>query len=125
MTVPELDLTAGALAIKRVSGVAGVRDDVVLSVLSGLVSSGTCKGSWAGLIAWWLCWRSSRLDSTYRKASVRTSLCPKSRLSALKVPTTRNFLLAYLKELSMKNGVYSIVIANLVAELFKILIYAN
>ena len=34
--VPKLDLTAGALAIKRVSGVAGVQDNVVLSVLSGL-----------------------------------------------------------------------------------------
>ena len=86
--VPELDLTAGALAIKRVSGVAGVPDDVVLSVLSGLVSSGTWKGSWAGLIAWWLWWRSSRLDSTYRKDSVRTSLWPKTGLSALRtVPT--------------------------------------
>jgi len=46
--VPELNLTAGALAIKRVSGVAGVQDDAFLSVLSGLVSSGTKKGSWAG-----------------------------------------------------------------------------
>ena len=53
--VPELDLTAGALAIKPVSGVAGDPDDVVLSVLSGLVCSETWKGSWAGLIAWWLC----------------------------------------------------------------------
>ena len=61
----ELDLAAGALAIKRVSGVAGVPDDVVLSVLSGLVCSGTWKGSCAGLIAWWLCWRSSRLVSTF------------------------------------------------------------
>ena len=79
--VPEVDLTAGALAIKRVSGVAGVPDDVVLSVLSGLVSSGIWKGSWAGLIAWWLCWRSSRLYSTYRKASVHTSCVP--RLASL------------------------------------------
>ena len=53
-------------------------------MLSGLVCSGTWKGSWAGLIDWWLCWRSSRLDSTSRKASVRKSLCPKTRLSALK-----------------------------------------
>ena len=82
--VSELDLTAGALAIKRVSGVAGVPDDVVLSVLSGLVSSGTWKGSWAGLIAWWLWWRSSRLDSIYRKAAVRTSMWPKTGVSALK-----------------------------------------
>ena len=36
------------------------------------------------LITWWLCWRSSRLDSTYRKDSIRTSLCPKTGLSALK-----------------------------------------
>ena len=48
--VPELDLTAGALAIKRVSGVAGVPDDVFLSVLSGLVCPGTWKGSLTGLI---------------------------------------------------------------------------
>ena len=81
---PELDLTPGALTIKWVSGVAGVPDVVVLSALSGLVCSRTWEGSWAGLIAWWLCWRSSRLDSTYRKASVRKSLCPKTRLSALK-----------------------------------------
>ena len=79
--VPELDLTAGALTIRPASGVAG--DDFVLSVLSGLVCSETWKGSWAGLIAWWLCWRSYRLDSTYQKASVRTSLCPKTALSAL------------------------------------------
>ena len=48
--VPKLVLTAGALAIKWLSGVAGVRDDVVLSVLSGLFFffSGTWKGSWAG-----------------------------------------------------------------------------
>ena len=80
----ELDLTPGALAIKRVSGVAGVPDVVVLSVLSGLVCSGTWKGTWAGLIDWWFCWRSSRLDSTYRNASVLKSMCPKTRLSALK-----------------------------------------
>ena len=42
----------------------------------------------------------------------------------LKVHMTRNFLLAYSKELS-KNGVYFIVIALLIAELFKILVYAN
>ena len=72
----ELDLAAGALTIKRVSGVAGVPDDVALPVLSGLDSSGTWKGAWAAFIAWWLCRRSSRLDSNYQKASIRTSLCP-------------------------------------------------
>ena len=80
----ELDLAAGALATKRVNGVAGVPDDVVLSILSGLDSSGTWKGSWAAFIAWWLCQRSSRLDSNHQKASVRTSLCPKTGLPTLK-----------------------------------------
>ena len=80
----ELDLAAGALATKRVNGVAGVPDDVVLSVLSGLDSSGTWKGSWAAFIAWWLCRRSSRLDSNYQKASLRTSLCLETGLSTLK-----------------------------------------
>ena len=37
----------------------------------------------------------------------------------------RKFLLAYSKELLTKNGVYFIVIALLVVELFEILIYAN
>ena len=43
------------------------------------------------------------------------------------MPMKRNFLLSYSKELSkiIKNGVYFIVIALLVAELFKIFIYAN
>ena len=54
----ELDLAAGALAINLVIGVAEVSDDAVLSVLSGLDSSGTWKGSWAAFIAWWLCRRS-------------------------------------------------------------------
>ena len=45
--VPELDLNAGAPAIKRVSGVAGVSHVVALSVLSRLVCPGTWKGSWA------------------------------------------------------------------------------
>ena len=80
----EFDLAAGALAISRVSGAAGVPDDAVLSVLSGLDSSGTWKGSWAAFIAWWLCRRSSRLASNYQKASIRTSLCPKTGLSTLK-----------------------------------------
>ena len=80
----ELDLAVGALAIKRVSGVAGVPDDVVLPVLLGLDSSGTWKGFWAAFIAWWLFRRSSRLDSNYQKASIRTSLCPKTGLSTLK-----------------------------------------
>ena len=41
---------------------------------------------------------------------------------------TQNFQLAYSKELNfkmIKNGVYVVVIALLVAKLFKILIYAN
>ena len=81
----ELDLAAGALAINLVIGVAEVSDDAVLSVLSGLDSSGTWKGSWAAFIAWWLCRRSSRLDSNYQKASIRTSLCPKTGHSTLKL----------------------------------------
>ena len=44
-----------------------------------------------------------------------------------KVPMKRNFLLSYSKQLSkwQKIGVYFIVIALLVAELFNILIYGN
>ena len=75
--VPELKLTAGAPAMKRVSGVAGVSDVVVFSILSRLVCSGTWKSSWAGLIARWLCCRFSRLGRTYQKASLGSSLCPK------------------------------------------------
>ena len=43
--VPEFDLTAGAPAIKRVSGVGGVSNVVALSVISRLVCSVTWKGS--------------------------------------------------------------------------------
>ena len=45
----------------------------------------------------------------------------------LKVHMTRNFLISLFERAfkMMKNGVYFIVIALLVAELFKILIYAN
>ena len=81
--IPELDLTPGTLALRRVSGVAGVSDDVALSVLSGLVCSGTWKGSWAALIVWWLCWRSFRLGRIYQKGSVPRSLCPKTCLFKL------------------------------------------
>ena len=47
--------------------------------------------------------------------------------TALKVPMTRNFFIILFERAfkMMKNGVYFIVIALLVAELFKILIYAN
>ena len=48
--VPKLDLTAGALATKRVSGVAGVRDDVVLSVLFFW----NMERLLGWLITWWL-----------------------------------------------------------------------
>lgn len=95
--VPELDLTAGALAIKWASDFAGVPDDVFLSVLSGLVCSGTWKGSCVGLIAWWLYWRSSRLDSTCQKASVRASLCLKAGLSVL--TSLSWYLLAFWRSL--------------------------
>ena len=44
----------------------------------------------------------------------------------LRVPMTRNFCILFERAFKMtKNGVYFIVIALLVAELFKILIYAN
>ena len=85
MIVPESNLIWLQVhwPFKRVSGVAGVPDDVVLSVLSGLDSSGTWKGSWAAFIAWWLFRRSSRLESNYQKASTRTSLSPKTTLKSL------------------------------------------
>ena len=46
---------------------------------------------------------------------------------SIKVYMTRNFFINLLRRAFkvMKNGVYLIVIAFLVAELFKILIYAN
>ena len=53
---------------------------------------------------------------------------PQSQLWALlKVPIKRNLLLFYSEGLPkmMKNGVYFIVIELLVAEIVKILIYAN
>ena len=44
----------------------------------------------------------------------------------LKVPMKRNFIILFGRALQMmKNGIYFIVIVLLVAELFKILIYAN
>ena len=49
-------------------------------------------------------------------------------LALLEVFMTQNCQLAYSKELNfkmIKNGVYVVVIALLVAKLFKILIYAN
>ena len=48
-------------------------------------------------------------------------------LRALKVHMTRNFFISLFERAlkMMKNGVYFIVIALLVAELFKILVYAN
>ena len=51
----------------------------------------------------------------------------KGNAAAVKVPMTRNFFISLFESAfkTMKNGVYFIVIALLVAELFKILIYAN
>ena len=50
-----------------------------------------------------------------------------AELQSLKVHMTRNFFISLFERAfkMMKNGVYFIVIALLVAELFKILIYAN
>ena len=45
--------------------------------------------------------------------------------NSVKVHMTRNFSLFERAFKMMKNGVYFIVIALLVAELFKILVYAN
>ena len=46
---------------------------------------------------------------------------------AVKVHTTRNFFISLFERAfkMLKNGVYFIVIALLIAELFKILVYAN
>ena len=46
---------------------------------------------------------------------------------SFKVHMTRNFFISFFERAfkMMKNGVYFIVIALLVAELFKILVYAN
>ena len=49
------------------------------------------------------------------------------RFSIIKVHMTRNFFISLSERAfkMMKNGVYFIVIALLVAELFKILVYVN
>ena len=53
-------------------------------------------------------------------------LNPRQPERNLKVPLKQIFLVSYIRALKMmKNGVYFIVIAPLVAKLLKILIYAN
>ena len=60
--------------------------------------------------------------------ALRDALPKVERFStSLKVHMTRNFFISLFERAfkMMKNGVYFIVIALLVAELFKILVYAN
>ena len=69
-----------------------------------------------------------------KKAVINASRAPtlgrldsfSTEIIAFKVPMNRNFIILFERAFKMmKNDVYFIVIALLVAELFKILIYAN
>ena len=67
------------------------------------------------------------IDIKHRTCTVTTAFTLFSQFLYLKVHMTQNFYICLFERAfkMMKNGVYFIVIALLVAELFKSLIYAN